>query len=141
MDEGLQIECEKAHNYWGTARVRLQWLAFYGTEQDTKHIQVLKSSFQKDCRRLDLHNHIPAIIDQQDLQTALRISGIPEGHLPKGSQHQLPELGFWAGYRLECLHGRCRIEAAKLALAPSDKWWSVDLYSASMSSSFFVTTF
>ncbi len=141
MDEDLQLEREKSVNYWGAARVQLRWLAFHNTELDTKHLQILKSSFQKDCRRLDRRNHIPAIIDQQSLEHALRLSEISEGHLPKDSQHQIPELGFWAGYQLDCLHGRHRAEAAKLALAPSDKWWTVDLYSAGTKTLSLISTF
>lgn len=38
-----------------------------------------------------------------------------------------PELVFPAGYQVECLHGRHRIQAAKeLGL----DWWTVDLYLA-----------
>jgi len=48
------------------------------------------------------------------------------------AQHESPELGFWPGYQLECLHGRHRIQAAKQALLPPDKWWTVDLYLAGM---------
>ena len=130
MEKELQLEREKSASYWGTARVRLHWLTFQDTDLDTKQVQILKLSFQKDCRRLDIHNHIPAIIDQQSLQSAFRLSGIAEDYLPKDPQHQIPELGFWEGYQLRCLHGRHRVEAAKLALAPWDKWWTVDLYSA-----------
>ena len=48
------------------------------------------------------------------------------------AQHEFLELGFWPGYQLECLHGRYRIQAAKQALLPPDKWWTVDLYLSGM---------
>ena len=79
-----------------------------------------------------MRNHIPAVINKQHLGSVLQISRILEGELPKNSQHKYLNLGFWAGYQLECLHRRHRIEAAKQALLPSDKWWTVDLYLAGM---------
>lgn len=63
MKKELQLEREKFASYWGTARVRLHWLTFQDTDLDTKRLQILKLSFQKDYRRLDIHNYIPAIIN------------------------------------------------------------------------------
>ncbi|KAL9132054.1 MAG: hypothetical protein Q9217_000182 [Psora testacea] len=137
LEKESRLEKEKIIKYKGTARIRLKWLHFRRNEPrelDDKHVQDLKSRFQKDCRRLDVRNHVPAIIDQQHLDSALRVSRIPEGVLPKNSQHEFPELDFWAGYQLECLHGRHRIQAAKQALSPPNKWWTVDLYLADISS-------
>ena len=124
------LEKEKSIKYRGTARIQLEWLHFGEKQLDIKHVQDLQSRFQKDCRRLDARNHVPALIDEQHLVSALRVSGISEGVLLMNPQHDFPELGFWPGYRLECLHGRHRIQAAKHALLPPDKWWTVDLYLA-----------
>jgi len=122
MENDSRLENEKAFKYLGTARVQLKWLSFQNNELDAKHVQVLKSSFQRDCRRLDVRNHIPAVIDQQNFGSALQLSGIPESQFLQSSHHQLLKLDFWEGYQLECLHGRHKIQAAKLALAPSNKW-------------------
>ena len=135
MEQDSQLESEKTTKYLGTARVQLQWLSFQNNELDAKHVQVLKLSFEGDCRRLDVRNHIPAIIDQQNLDSALQLSGISQGQLFQCSQYQPLELGFWLGYQLECLHGRHRVQAAKLALASSNKWWTVDLYLAGINTS------
>jgi len=136
LGEESKLENEKVIKYMGTARIKLEWLHFQEGELDFKHIQELKSCFHKDCRRLDVRNHVLVIIDQQHLDAALRLSGISEAGLPKSSRYEFPELGFWNGYRLICLHGRQRIEAAKLALSPpSNKWWPVDLYLAGTASS------
>ena len=132
LEEELNLEKEKAAKCNGTARIRLEWLHFRDNQLDDKHVQDLQSRFQKNCLRLDARNHIPAIIDQQHLDFALRISGIPEGMLSIDSQNEFPELSFWAGYELECLHGKHRIQAAKQALLPPDMWWTVDLYRAGM---------
>lgn len=132
LEEESNLAKEKATKFNGTARIRLEWLYFRGNQLDDRHVQDLQSRFQKECRRLDARNHIPAIIDQKHLDSALRVSGIPEGVLPINSQNRFPELGFWTGYELECLHGRHRIQAAKQALLPPDMWWTVDLYRAGM---------
>jgi hypothetical protein len=129
LEKESTLEKEKSIKYKGTARIKLEWLHFAEKQLDIKHVQDLQSRFQKDCRRLDTRNHVSAIIDEQDLDCALRVSGIS---LPINAQHEFPELSFRPGYKLECLHGRHRIQAAKQALLPPDKWWTVDLYLAGM---------
>jgi Protein of unknown function (DUF3723) len=134
-EEELRLEGEKRVKYKGTARIGLEWLHFQRnepSEPDDKNIERLKSIFKNDCRRLELRNHIPAIIDQQDLDVALLDSRILSAELLSTPQDGYPELVFPAGYRLECLHGRQRIQAAKRALLLGDKWWTVDLYLAGM---------
>jgi len=129
-EEESRIEVEKRIKYKGTARIRLKWLHFQWNrprELDGKNVERLKAGFQKDCRRLDEHNHIPAVIDQQSLDTAEELSGVSARQLGKHAQGGYPELVFPAGYQVECLHGRHRIQAAKeLGL----EWWTVDLYLA-----------
>ena len=132
LERESTLEKEKSIKYKGTARIKLEWLHFEEKQLDIKHVQDLQSRFQSDCRRLDTRNHVPAIIDEQHLDCALRVSGISTGVLPINAQHEFPELGFWPGYQLKCLHGRHRIQAAKQALLPPDKWWTVDLYLAGM---------
>ena len=131
-EEESKLEKEKAARFSGTARVRLKWLHFRNNQLDEKHVQDLQLHFQRVCDRIDTRNHITAIIDQQHLDSAIQISGISEGILPKDSRNEFPELGFWTGYELECLHGKHRIQAAKQALLPHDMWWVVDLYPSGM---------
>ena len=126
----LSLESERASRYLGTARIELKWLHIDVTEVSRKHVQTLKLRFAKDCCRLDPRNHIPAIIDRVDYDSALRISNLSDDLLRKNSNGNYPDLTFWPAFKLECLHGRHRIEAAKLALLPSDRWWTVDLYHA-----------
>ena len=142
LEEESKNEEEKSIKYKGTAHIRLKWLHFRWNEPrelNSKIVQDLISCFQKDCRRLDIRNHIPALINQQDLDSALRVSKILKGVLPTNSQHEYPELDFWAGYQLECLHGRHRIQAAKQVLSPPNKWWTVDLYLTGMITSLYST--
>lgn len=142
LEEESKTEKEKGIKYRGTARIKLNWLHFQWNESrelNKKNVQDLISCFQKDCRRLDIRNHIPAIINQQDLDSALRVSGTLEGVLPTNLQHEYPELDFWAGYQLECLHGRHRIQAAQQVLSPPNRWWTVDLYLTGMMTSLYFT--
>ena len=129
-DEESKIEAEKHIKYKGTARIRLKWLHFQWNqprELDSKNVERLKADFRKDCRRLEESNHIPAVIDQPSLDAAEERSGVSARQLGKYPQGGYPELVFPAGYQVECLHGRHRIQAAKeLGL----DWWTVDLYLA-----------
>ena len=135
QEEELRLEAEKSAQYRGTARIRLQWLHFRWNEPgepDRENVERLKKAFMKDCRRLDARNHIPAIISQGDLDDAIRASGLSSGALLSNRNNGYPELVFPPGYRLEFLHGRHRILAAKEALHLFDKWWTVDLYLSGM---------
>lgn len=135
QEEEVRLEAEKRVKYQGTARIRLEWLHFRWNEPrelDVKNVERLKSNFRKDCRRLDIHNHIPALINQQHLDAAIQASRISAGTLLSNPLDGYPELVFPAGYQLECLHGRHRIQAGKEVLSCGDKWWTVDLYLAGM---------
>jgi hypothetical protein len=45
----------------------------------------------------------------------------------KSHQQQYPHLDFRGG-QVQCLLGQLRLKAAEDTLAPSDRWWTVDLY-------------
>lgn len=64
-------------------------------------------------------------MDDEALLAALNISGIGSTSL-----RTLPptKLRFALGVKIECLHGRHRIIAARRALPPVKIWWTVDLY-------------
>ena len=76
---------------------------------------------------MEIRNHVPAVIRQQDLHKAVRAAGIPAETLLSNTY---PELEFPPGYRLECLHGRYRLRAGADILPPGEKRWTVDLYLA-----------
>lgn len=131
QEEEFKVEAERKAKCQGTARIRLEWLYFQdkdSTEHDTKrldrkNIERLKAAFRKDCRRPDIKNHIPAVINQQDLATALQASStLPERLLSNlNLTIGYPDLVFPAGFWLE--YGRHRIQAAKEVLPVRDKWW------------------
>ena len=131
--EEVRLETEKNLKYRGTARVQLQHLQFHWDgvgEPSVKNVERLKETLKKDCRRLDARNHIPAVVCQADLDNALAASGLSCESLLNSGAGDYPELPFPPGYRLECLHGRRRILAAKDVLSFPDRWWTVDFYLA-----------
>ncbi|GFF96225.1 conserved hypothetical protein, partial [Aspergillus udagawae] len=71
-------------------------------------------------------NFIAAIIEDDILEQAIAQSGTPVEALR--SETGIPLLLLPDGYRLRCLYGRHRVEAAKEVLFPGDSWWSVTLY-------------
>jgi hypothetical protein len=95
---------------------------------DPKNLNRLREIFRKNrCRRLDVDNHVPAIVSQGDLAGALRNANISQRALLTDNPHQLPQLRFAAG-QLLALHGRHRVQAGAEVLPPADRWWTVDLY-------------
>lgn len=68
QEEDSRLETKKRLKYKGTARIRLELLHFLGDEPkevDPKHVETLKGYFRKyGCRRLEVRNHVPAVIDQ-----------------------------------------------------------------------------
>ena len=129
--EEVRLETEKNLKYRGTARVQLQHLQFRWDgvgKPSVKNVEKLKETLKKDCRRLETRNHVPAIVSQADLDNALTISGLSCESLLSRAASDYPDLLFPSGYRLECLHGKRRILAAKEVLSFPDRWWTVDFY-------------
>jgi hypothetical protein len=119
----------------GTARVRLQRLHFgdqCSRELDRKIVESLKDTFEiEGCLRLEPSHHIPALIDRQTLELAIKSSpGVSAAALLDNPKKLPPELKL--NCSLECLHGRHRLQAAREILLPKDKWWTVDLYLTGM---------
>ena len=131
-DQEEKLATEGRQKYRGTARIWLEALHFPRDESrhlDLKKVERLKACFKNgQCDRI-LRNHIPAVIDQPQLDTVLRDSSVSAENLLSNKDPH-PFLKFPQGYQLHCLHGRHRIEAAREALTPRDRWWTVDLYLA-----------
>ena len=129
--EVAELEANRRLHHQGTARVRLRSLDFPQDsfdDLDPVNVARLRSCLRRNCCRLDVHNFIPAIIDERSLRDALEVSRLSRERLLSCPNGDIPELTFPEGFRLQCLHGRHRIEAAKDVLPPGDKWWTVDLY-------------
>ena len=130
-EEEVRLEVEKRVKFKGTARIRLEQLYFPwkdGKELNEKNVNRLKAIFQQHgCRRLKVQHHVPAVIGERQLNDAIAIAGIsPRTLVSPPTVDGYPELVFPS--RLECLHGRHRVQAGKEFLTTGDKWWTVDLY-------------
>lgn len=132
----LQLQAERSVKYRGTARVRLENLHFEWNEPrelSRKNVERLKEVFRlENVRRLEPRNHIPAVLDQANLDEALQASEILAEQLMTNPHNDPPVLKFRPHRRLTCLHGRHRIQAAREILPPTDAWWTVDLYLTGM---------
>jgi hypothetical protein len=89
---------------------------------------------------MEVPHHIPAIVDRQQLDTALedarrkgkwQTNTLPTSYSTIDFQEGYPELEFPEG--LTYLHGLHRIEAWKECFSPAEKWWIVDLYLSDIS--------
>ena len=141
MDQRLAVE--RRNNYTGTAIIRLEFWHFTCgevRELDPNNVERLKKCFRTEgCHRLEIENHIPAIIDESLLNDALRASGKSRSELLCQNGESYVELKFLVGCQLACLHGQHRIQAGRESLPRRDAWWAVDLYLASIST--FVTDY
>ena len=131
--DNARFERERRGKYRGAARITLDVLHFsekQSTTLDQENVEYLKEVFRREhCRREPVRNHVLVLIDQSCLDTALGLSGISAAALlTTGDEY--PELRLPAGVRLECLHGKHRIQAGREFLSPRDKWWIAELYLA-----------
>ena len=132
-EEEIQLEVEKRLKFQGTARIGLHHLNFPrddAKELHRKNVDRLKAIYQQHgCRRLEVQHHVPATVDDGSLNAAIAAAGISLTTLGRSpTANGYPELVFPNGHRLECLHGRHRIQAGKEFLPARDQWWTVDLY-------------
>ncbi|KAK9604418.1 hypothetical protein V6Z93_002386 [Aspergillus fumigatus] len=131
-EEELQLATERRLKYLGTAKVPINNIQFdppLPRDLDPKNLNRLREIFRKNrCRRLDIDNHVPAIVSHHDLRLALQRANVPRGSLLTDDPQHFPFLGFMAG-QLRALHGRHRVQAGAEILPPADRWWTVDLYS------------
>ena len=136
-EEEIQLEVEKRLKFQGTARIGLHHLNFPRDDAKglhRKNVDRLKAIYQQHgCRRLEVQHHIPAIVDEGSLNVAIAAAGISPTTLARPpTADGYPELVLPNGHRLECLHGRHRIQAGKEFLPARDQWWTVDLYLTGM---------
>ena len=133
-NKDIRLEGERRSKYKGTARINLDVLYFPWEQlckKDKKRIKRLEQCFEKEgCHRLPLLNHVAAIINPSDLDAAMRRSGVT---MLTNTDTAYSELVFPDGFQLQCVKGMHRILAGRKFLAPSDKWWVVDLYLSGMS--------
>ncbi|KAJ5588730.1 hypothetical protein N7537_011408 [Penicillium hordei] len=131
-EEEVQLASERQLKYIGTAKVNISQIQFdppLPRDLDDKNLDRLRRVFrQNHCRRLDVDNHVPAIVSPHDLANALRKANVSQQSLLTTDARQLPRISFLEGQLLG-LHGRHRVQAGAEVLPPADRWWTVDLYS------------
>ena len=132
VEQERRLAAELSAKFRGTASVNITMLDFPFKklrDEDEKNTERLEKLFkkQRSCRDWEVFNHIPAVIEQDQLNAALARSGIsPEALLEARDGHL--ELDFPTGFRLRCFRGRHRALAAKDHLPLGARRWTVDLY-------------
>lgn len=133
-DAERRIEAEKSSKFRGRAQVPLEFLYFSvhcPRDLDRSNVERLKGVYLREgINRLKPENHVPAIIRKADLKSAIKHSGTSLSDLLNRPQENLPQLKFPPNFRLQCLHGKHRIQAANelTHLKVEDKWWTVTFY-------------
>ncbi|BCR83589.1 uncharacterized protein ACHE_10991S [Aspergillus chevalieri] len=126
-----QLTTERQLKYQGTAKIDLDQISFRAsanTKVDQKNVERLCEIFRKDaCHRLDIRNHVTAIVSRQDLRRACQDGGITNEDLMANNTACYPRLQFPTG-QVQCLHGQHRLKAAEETLPPTERWWTVNLY-------------
>jgi hypothetical protein len=147
--EDSRLDSERRIRCKGSALIRFEYLKWNEyirlnaakRRPDKERVERLKRRFQKaGCRPEEKHHHIPALVDQRELNVALenaRQKGrwktdiLPSTDATINDQEGYPELDLPGG--VECLDGFHRIQAGKEWLLPGEKWWIVDLYLSDIS--------
>ena len=131
----MEIQQEKKAAFRGRAKVAISNLRFedayvHGTRPlDSSNIDRLEKIFELEgCLRLDPDHYVPAIINRDTFEKALRNSGL-QHDLLNTSPDEPKWLNLDPQSYLTCLHGRHRLAAARRFLDPSERWWVVDIYS------------
>jgi hypothetical protein len=134
VEQERRLAEELSAKFRGTASVNIAVLDFPFEkirDEDDKNIERLEKLFkkQKSCRDWDVFNHIPAVIQQDQLDAALERSNISSKALLDARDGHL-QLEFPSGFLLSCLRGQHRALAAKVSRGSPR--WTVDLYDSGM---------
>ncbi|KAI9736725.1 MAG: hypothetical protein M1834_000929 [Cirrosporium novae-zelandiae] len=130
IDEG--VFNDRYSKWCGSAKVDLRFLAYTEAKHDArwideKNVERLIQIFHLEgCHRLDLENHVPVLISEEQLHQALSRAHLARQDLL--NLNEFPFITFEDDIRLICIHGKHRLIAADKFLCPSEKWWVVDLY-------------
>lgn len=115
--------------FLGCARIQLSSLNFASTrEEDEKHVDRLVEEFRQECFPDDPKNFVPAVIARDLLNNILSEANLELSDL---SYRAPPLLALPRDTKLECLHGRQRLLAARKLwqyLPGESQWWTVKLY-------------
>lgn len=131
-EDEVQLANERRLKHIGAAKVSISQITFdppLPRNLDSKNLDRLRGIFRKNrCRRLDVDNHVPAVVSPHVLAEVLRKANISRQSLLTTDVCSLARLEFKEGQLLG-LHGRHRLQVGAEVLPPADRWWTVDLYS------------
>ena len=121
---------EKRRVFLGSVKYSLKHLVEDTTanprQTDQKNIKRLLNIYRLEgCLRLELENHVPAVVSHDQYQRI--VATLPKGELQLRDLYEEPPQANLAE-DLVCLHGKHRLQAARRFLGLGDKWWIVDLY-------------
>jgi hypothetical protein len=99
LEQERRQEAERSIKYRGTASIKLDVLHFpceESREPDENNVERLRNLFRGEggCRRLDLRNHIPAVISQPQLEAVIEASKTSAERLLEDGRDDYPELDF-----------------------------------------------
>ena len=127
----LQILAERCQKYQGTAKININRMISHPSVSqhiNAKNVERLCEVFDKEgCRRLDIYNHVSAVVSRQHLHEALQAARVSTADLLTDQPSRYPHLHFSTG-SVKCLHGQHRLKAGAQYLPLVDQWWTVDLY-------------
>ncbi|KAJ5974841.1 hypothetical protein N7481_008548 [Penicillium waksmanii] len=120
-EQEVRLAAERRLKYIGAAKVSIRQIQFeppLPRDLDPKNLDRLRNIFRKNrCRRLDVHNHVPATVSRHDLADALQKANVPQESLLTTEGRHIPRLEFRTG-QLRGLHGRHRVQAGVAVLPP-----------------------
>jgi hypothetical protein len=76
----VRLATERRLKYQGTAKVSLDQINFdppLPRDLDAKNLERLCEIFRNSCCRLDVINHVPAVVSRQDLAMSLQHAHVP----------------------------------------------------------------
>ena len=113
--------------YLGSACLPLDKLTPSGPEEGLDEIKVkrlLDVFVLEGCRKFDELHRLPVLLPKERWEAA-RDELTPASPLNSTCPHLNPPTPW------TCLRGKHRLAAAYCFLAPSDRWWGVDIYDIS----------
>ena len=127
------LERERQQKFLGSARIAIDVLSFDQITQrrqdDRDTARLLKSFEMAGCLRIGSGHHVPALIDKEALAKSIDETRTSSEALFSTESDRWPMLKFPVGFRIQCLHGKHRVEAGTEYLWRGDRWWVVDFYS------------
>jgi hypothetical protein len=130
------LESERQRKFLGSARVPIDNIRFEPSSQrrqDHDDAKRLLDSFELGgCLRIGAEYHLPAVIDKDYFEQLLAHVEAEVESVSSKDPNEWPKLELPAGYQIECLHGKHRIQAGIEYLWKNDRWWVADFYSLGM---------